>query len=214
MIRFKDRVQAGRMLAQKLEKYKDRQDVIVIGLPRGGVPTAFEVAIYLHAPLDVIVSRKIASPAQPEFALGALTQEGEPFFDERLLRMVGVSKEDLQMVVEAERKEAQRRLALYRGNRPPLDLTNKIAILVDDGIATGATMLATILFARASNAKKIVVAIPVSPPDSLEKIKKEADEVVCLDTPSVFWGVGGFYDSFFQTTDQEVIELINKVGAI
>lgn len=208
MIRFKDRADAGKKLALRLEKYKDRSDVVVIGLPRGGVITAFEVAKILQVPLDIIISRKIASPMQPELALGALTQEGVPIFDDRLLSLVGVSRESLQRVVEDEKKEIQRRLSLYRAQRSPLDLTGKIAILVDDGIATGATMLATILSARALHAKKIVVAVPISPPDSLEKIKKEVDEVICLDTPQIFFGVGGFYDSFVQTEDEEVINLL------
>jgi len=210
MIRFKDRADAGRRLASALSKYKNNPDAIVIGLPRGGVVPAFEVAKALNLPLDIIVSRKIASPAQPELALGALSQEGFTFFDENIMRMMSVTKEDLRPVVQTEKQKAKRRLKLYRGDRAPLDLENKIAILVDDGIATGATMMATILSARYLKAQKIVVAVPVSPPETLKKIEGEVDEVICLDTPSVFWGVGAFYDMFSQTEDSEVISLMNS----
>jgi len=208
MIRFKNRVDAGKKLLPYLEKYKDAPDAVVIGLPRGGVPPAAVIAKGLHLPLDIIVTRKIASPIQPELALGALTQEGVPLFDQKLLSMVGMTQAQLEPIVQAEKKEAQRRLELYRGDRSPLDLTDKIAILIDDGIATGSTMLATIISARALGAKKVVVAVPVCPPDSLKKIQKEADEVICLDVPDLFWGVGGFYDSFAQTEDDEVVTIL------
>lgn len=214
MIRFKDRKDAGIRLAAKLQKYKNNSDAIVIGLPRGGVVTAFEVARVLGLSLDIIVTRKIAYPSQPELALGALTQEGVPILDKNLMNMMGVTKQDLEIVIEVEKKESQRRIEHYRGNRSPLNLKEKIAIIVDDGIATGATMRAAIVSAVALKAKKIVIAIPVSPVESLEKIKKEVgvDEVVCLETPEPFWGVGGFYDSFIQTDDTEVVELINKIS--
>jgi len=209
-MKFKDRSDAGKKLVPKLKKYKNNPDAIVLGLPRGGVVTAFEVAKALHLPLDIIVTRKIASPMQPELALGALTQEGAPIFDDNLLAMVGVTKESLQPIVVAERKEAQRRLELYRGDRPPLDLENKIAIIVDDGVATGATMRAAIMSAKNMKAQKTVVAVPVSPPETVEKIKKEANEVICLYASEVFWGVGQFYDLFLQTEDEEVIELLGQ----
>jgi len=210
MIRFKDRADAGRKLVSKLLQYKNKPSAVVIGLPRGGVVTAFEVAKELNLPLDIIVSRKIASPAQPELALGALSQEGFTFFDEKIMRMMAVTKEELAPIVHAEKQEAKRRLKLYRGDLPPLDLENKVAILVDDGIATGATMMATILSARNLKAQKIIIAVPVSPPETLQKIKKEVDEVICLGTPSVFRGVGAFYDSFAQTDDNEVISLMKR----
>jgi len=213
MVRFKDRRDAGKKLVSKLEKYKNNPDAIVIGLPRGGVVTALEVAKALQLPLDIIVPRKIACPMQPELAVGALTQEGEPFFDEKLMRSMGVTKKDLQEVVQRERKEAARRIALYRENRPPLDLENKIAIIVDDGIATGATMLAAIKSAKNLGAQKIVAAVPVSPAESLKKIEKEVDEVIFLDTPAPFWGVGGFYDLFLQTEDDEVVAIMREFDA-
>lgn len=209
MIRFKDRFDAGKKLASKLEKYKNNKDAIIIGLPRGGVVTAYEVAKLLNLDLDIIVVRKIGAPMQPELALGALTQEGEPILDESLMRMVGVTKKDLEQIIDQEKIELQRRLDMYRGNKPSLDLENKIAILVDDGLATGATMLAAILSARNLKAKKIVVAVPVSPIATLKKIQKDVDEIVCLDTPEQFWGVGAFYDFFAQTEDDEVIRLLS-----
>jgi len=208
MVRFKNREDGGRKLVPRLEKYKNNPDAIVLGLPRGGVVTAYEVARQLNLPMDIIVTRKIASPMQPELALGALTQEGVAIFDENLLRMVGVAKKDLEPIVHAERIEGKRRLELYRGERSPLDLKNKIAIIVDDGIATGATMRAAIMSAKAMGAQKIVVAVPVSPADTLKKIKQEVDEVICLATPETFFGVGQFYDIFAQTEDEEVIELM------
>ena len=210
MVRFKNREDGGRKLVPRLEKYKNNPDAIVLGLPRGGVVTAYEVARQLNLPMDIIVTRKIASPMQPELALGALTQEGVAIFDENLLRMVGVAKKDLEPIVHAERIEGKRRLELYRGERSPLDLKNKIAIIVDDGIATGATMRAAIMSAKAMGAQKIVVAVPVSPADTLKKIKQEVDEVICLDTPETFFGVGQFYDVFAQTEDEEVIELMAR----
>ena len=210
MIKFKDRADAGRKLVAHLQHYKNNPNAIVIGLPRGGVVPAYEVAKALNLPLDIIVARKIASPAQPELALGAISQEGFTFFDQKLLNMMSLKKEGLKDVVYAQRPEAKRRLTLYRGNRAPLELENKIAILVDDGLATGATMMASITSARYLKAQKIVVAIPVSPPETLEKIKAEVDEIVCLATPSVFWGVGAFYESFAQVEDNQVISLMKS----
>ena len=209
-MRFIDRADAGRKLVPALEKYKDNKDAIVIGLPRGGVVNAYEVAKELHLPLDIIVVRKIGAPMQPELAVGALAQEGDVHLDDRIMNMVGVKQEDVVDIIADERQEAQRRLLLYRGDRSPLDLKNKIVIIVDDGLATGATMRAAILSARRMEAQKIVVAIPVSPKDTLKKIEAEADEVICLYTPEVFFGVGGFYDVFYQTEDEEVIDLLNK----
>ena len=207
---FIDRADAGRKLASLLGKYKDMQDAIVIGLPRGGVVNAYEVAKELNLPLDIIVVRKIGAPMQPELAVGAISQEGDVLLDHAIMNMVGVKEQDLQIIIEDEKQEAQRRLEVYRHDRSPLDLKNKIVILVDDGLATGATMRAAILSARSMGAQKVVVAIPVSPKDTLVKIEQEADEVICLYVPELFWGVGGFYDSFLQTQDEEVIDLLSK----
>ena len=152
----------------------------------------------------------VSAPRNPELAVGALTQEGDIVWNETLFKSLGLTVDDLANTIEEEKAEAARRLQVYRGNRLPLNLKNKIVILVDDGIATGATMRAAIASARAQEAKKIVVAVPVSPPEALKQIKKEADEVVCLHTSDVFLGVSAFYEVFAQTEDQEVIALFEK----
>jgi len=210
-MRFRDRSDGGKKLAVLLTMYKDHPDAIIIGLPRGGVVTAFEVAKVLNLPLDIIVPRKIGAPTNPELAVGALTQEGDIVWNETLFKSLGLTVDDLANTIEEEKAESARRLQVYRGNRLPLNLKNKIVILVDDGIATGATMRAAVASARVQGAKKIVVAVPVSPPEALKQIKKEVDEVVCLQTPEVFFGVGAFYEIFAQTEDQEVIDLLEKV---
>jgi len=210
MIRFKDRRDAGKQLVERLAQYKDNKNVVVLGLPRGGVVTAYEVAQHLRLPLDIIVTRKIGAPLQPELAVGAITQDGEPIFNEALMQQLGITKDDVAPIIEEEKKEAQRRLNTYRGQREPLDLTNKIALLVDDGIATGATMRAAIKTARTLGAQKIIVAVPVLPEQEVETFEREADELVYVTAPSFFTGVGMVYESFAQTTDDEVIDLLSR----
>ncbi|MFC1845528.1 phosphoribosyltransferase [Candidatus Dependentiae bacterium] len=210
MMKFKDRVDAGQQLVATLEKYRGDKEAIVIGLPRGGVVTAFEVATALGLDLDIIVTRKIGAPMQPELAVGALSQDGGQKLDYDLMTRLGLSEADLEPIIAAEQKELARRLSLYRQNREPLSLEGSVAIIVDDGIATGATMLAAIDSARTMGAKKIVVAVPVCPPDSLRKIEKVADELVCLFTPELFFGIGGFYQEFGQTSDEQVIQLLQQ----
>lgn len=207
---FKDRRDGGKKLAGKLMKYKDQKDVVVLGLPRGGVVTAAEVAKVLNVPLDIVVPRKIGHPDNPEFAIGALAEEGIPVMNESYLESYGVPQEYIDRTVEVEKKEAERRLKLYRGKRPPLDLKNKIAVLVDDGIATGATMRAAIVSARHKGAKKIVVAVPVTARDSKNRIARESDEFVAVHEPLFFGAVGAFYEEFGQTEDQEVIEIMKE----
>jgi putative phosphoribosyl transferase len=210
MLRFKDRVDAGKKLAQKLLSYQSDPTVMVVGLPRGGVVVAYEVAHLLQVPLDIIVPRKIGMPANPELALGAITQEGEPVWNEALIKSFHIHKEDLKDILEQEKREAARRLSLYRKSHLAQDFKNKTVILIDDGIATGATMRAAIAGIRAQGAKKIIVAVPVAPLEILEEIEKEADEIICLAVPRMFYGVGQFYDSFAQTTDEEVIALMQN----
>lgn len=208
-MKFKDRADAGKQLAQNLEQYLENKNIIVLGLPRGGVIPAFEVASALGLGLDIIVTRKIGAPMQPELAVGALTQDGQPMLNQDLIAKLSITRQDLEPIIAVEQQELQRRLKRYRGARPPLDLHGKIALLVDDGIATGATMLAAIKSARKLGAERIIVAVPVSPSDSLAKIKNEADEVVSLITPESFIGVGGFYQKFAQIEDEKVIDLLN-----
>lgn len=210
MTRFQDRADGGKQLAKHLLHYKNCQNALVIGLPRGGVVTAYEVAHELGLPLDLIVPRKIGAPLNPELAVGALTQEGDIIWNNSLMKSLGLHVSDLSSIIAAEKEEARRRLSLYRGNRPPLNIKDKIAILIDDGIATGATMRAAISSARKQKVKKIVVAVPVCPPDTLNEIKKEVDEVICLFSPERFFGIGAFYINFAQTTDEQVIDLMSK----
>jgi len=212
MVRFKDRIDGGKKLAMLLTSYTNNPNAIVIGLARGGVVTAYQVACLLHLPLDLIVPRKISAPNNPELAVGALTQEGGVIWNNALLKQLGLTETDLAENIEKEKKESTRRLTLYRKNRSPLNVKDKIVILVDDGMATGATMQAAIASVRFAGAKKIVVALPVASEQALKKIKKEADEVVYVLMPEDFWGVGSFYDHFAQTTDEEVITLMQSIA--
>lgn len=203
---FSDRVEAGQKLAKKLITYKEKSDVVIFALPRGGVVVGAEVAQTLHAPLDIVVPRKIGAPGNPEYAIGALTETGEAIFNEA--ERVQVDPKWLAMEMEKEKQEAQRRLKTYRGDRPPLDLARKTVIIVDDGIATGLTMRAAIASVRARGPAKIIVAVPVSARDSAEIIRREVDELVVLDLPVFFGAVGAFYEQFPQVEDHEVMQLL------
>lgn len=206
---FKDRQEGGQELIPKLEKYRNNNDTIVLGLPRGGVVTAFEISSALNLPLDIIVPRKISAPGAPELAIGAITEDGELILNEST-KEYKIDPEYLKSAIQTQKKEARRRIKAYRGNRPPLSLKNKIAIIVDDGVATGATIRAAIKSARKSQAKKVIVAVPVISQESFRIIKNEVDEIIFLDAPLFFGAVGAFYKKFSQTEDQEVIELLKK----
>ncbi len=206
---FKDRKDAGHQLAAKLVPYKNQPHCLILGLPRGGVVTAAETAAQLHLPLDIICARKVGAPHNPELAIGAVTETGEGYFNQELIDYLRVSSEFLKTAIDVEKKEAERRLKVYRQNRPPLDIENKNVILIDDGMATGATMKAAIKSVKAAGAAKIVVAVPVSAHETYEEVKQEVDECISLDIPSPFYAVGEFYQDFSQTTDEEVIELLS-----
>ncbi|MFC1609224.1 phosphoribosyltransferase [Patescibacteria group bacterium] len=206
---FRDRQEGGQKLISEIEKYKGNPNAIILGLPRGGVVTAFEISSALNLPLDIIAPRKISAPGAPELAIGAITEDGELILNESV-KGYKIDPKYLETETENQKKEAERRLKVYRGERPPLILKDKIAIIVDDGVATGATMRAAIRSAKKSQAKKIVVAIPVIAQDSLEIIKNEVDEMIFLDAPPLFGAVGAFYENFSQTEDAEVIQLLNK----
>ncbi len=210
---FKNRADAGRKLVPFLEHYKDNKNVIVIALPRGGIVTGYEIARELNVPLDIVVPRKIGAPMQEELAIGALTQDGNIMLNEVAMAKLGIKQTDIQATIEKEMQEAQRRLKTYRGDRPPLDLQDKIVLLVDDGIATGFTMRAAIESVRARGAKKIIIVVPVAPPDTVNQLLRVVDDVVCLAQPKPFGAISRFYQDFGQTTDQEVIELLQKIGA-
>lgn len=206
---FEDRRDAGKQLARVLKEYEGKKDTVAIGLPRGGVITAAVVAEELNLPLDIVVPRKIGAPGHEEFALGALCEEGNTILDQSTVDYLQVSKEYLDAKIAEEKAEAQRRLKKYRGNRPPLDLKGKTAILIDDGIATGSTMRAAIASAKRKGAKKVVVAVPVTARDSAKTISSEADELIYLDAPLFFDAVGRFYNTFEQTEDGEVVEIMS-----
>lgn len=205
---FQDRRDAGQKLVPNLEKYKGRQDLLVMGLARGGVITAYEVAKGLELPLNVIVVRKIGAPDNEELAIGAITESGEGIFNEHLIGLLGVSPDYIKREIERQKKIAKERLALYRGKCPSPDIKGKTVILVDDGIATGASMRVAIKAVKTAGAAKIILAVPVAAPDSLRALEKEVDEVVCLSTPSYFLAVGSFYRVFNQTADAEIVELL------
>lgn len=204
---FSDRVEAGRELAARLN-YLHGQDIVVLGLPRGGVPVAFEVAKKLNAPLDVIVVRKLGVPFQPELAMGAVGEDGVLVTNDEVVRMANISHDEFALVEARERVEVERRAKRFRGDQPALSLSGRIAILVDDGIATGSTAQAACKVARAHGAMKVLLAVPVGPADTIELLKKDADEVICLQIPQTFFAVGEWYQNFSATSDEEVIDIL------
>jgi putative phosphoribosyl transferase len=210
--RFRDRVEAGRLLAEQLRDYAGRDDVIVLALPRGGVPVGFEVAKALGAPLDVFVVRKVGLPGQEELAMGAIATGGVLVLDQHLIQMLGIGQEQLDRAVAAEMRELERREAAYRGDRDPPDLEGKTVILVDDGLATGATMQAAAIAVRRRNPARIVVAVPVAAAETCDAFRDVVDEVICGVTPRPFHAVGLWYDDFSQTTDEEVRELLARAA--
>ncbi len=208
---FTDRAAAGRQLASHLQQYRGRTDVLVLGVPRGGVPVAFEVARFLEAPLDVMIVRKLGAPYQPEFALGAIASGGITIANNDAPQRSEDSPAMAEILAE-ERKELKRRERSYRAGCPAIATGNRIVILVDDGAATGTSMLAAVRAVRKLDAKKIIVALPVASMEACDMLRKEADEVVCLSTPASFSAVGSWYADFDQTTDQEVIDLLAHAG--
>jgi putative phosphoribosyl transferase len=206
---FVDRVTAGRELAALLGQYKHQPDVLVLGLPRGGLPVAFEIAQALHAPLDVMIVRKLGAPGQPELAIGAVASGGVTVINEDVLAAFE-DFEAIERVQAMERLDLERRERAYRGGRPPLTAKGRTVILVDDGAATGATMLAAVRAVRKLEAKKVVVALPVASTAAYEMLSREADEVICVSVPPGFYAVGQWYIDFTQTTDEEVRELLAR----
>ena len=209
---YRDRTDAGRQLATELQEYAGRQDVIVLALPRGGVPVAFEVAAALRAPLDVFIVRKLGVPGHEEYAMGAIATGGVRVLDERVLRSVGVTRDELDAVTAAEQRELERREHRYRGDRGPPDVANRTAILVDDGLATGSTMRAAVAALREERAARVVVAVPIAPPETCDAFRDIADAIVCARTPEPFYAVGLWYEDFSQTTDDEVRDLLRRAG--
>ncbi len=208
MAKFLDRREAGQLLAAKLATLKEQGAVIVLGIPRGGVVVADQVARALDAPLDVFITRKIGAPFNHELALGAVASDGTVFLDQGLIHQLHIPR----ILVEHERnkqlREIERRVARYRGNRPPLAVANKIVILVDDGIATGATTITALRALRKQNPQRMILAVPVAPRPSLPILRAECDELVVLASPEPFVAVGLFYEDFGQVTDDEVVEIL------
>jgi predicted phosphoribosyltransferase len=208
---FANRTEAGHLLAEKLIKYADRDDVIVLGLPRGGVPVAYEVAKRLSAPLDVFIVRKLGVPGFEELAAGAIASGGVRVLNEDVMRAIPHADEAIESVTARETAELKRREHEYRNGRPAPELRDRVVILIDDGLATGATMRAAVKALRQSGATKIVVAVPVSPPDTCREIEQDADETICLSTPQFFQAVGQYYEDFSQTSDDDVRELLSAM---
>jgi putative phosphoribosyl transferase len=207
---FRNRAEAGYLLAQKLMTYAYRPDVWVLGLPRGGVPVAFEVAKALQVPMDIWLVRKLGVPTQKELAMGAIAMGGVRVLNHEVVRWLGISDAVIDKVAAQEQQELERRNQVYRSNRPAPDLRNRTIILVDDGLATGSTMHAAIASLRVRQPDRIVVAVPIAPSSIYRDFKYEVDEIVCLQTPESFYAIGAWYVDFSQTTDQEVRALLEQ----
>lgn len=208
--RFKDRRDAGRRLAAKLAKYEREPDVIVLALPRGGVPVAYEVAEALAAPLDVFLVRKLGVPGHEELAMGAIASGGIRVRNDDVIRALHLDEETLDAVASRERGRLHEHELSYRGERPRPSVHGRTVILVDDGLATGASMHAAVQALNEDHPRRLVVAVPVAPPETCEAIRTEVDEIVCAVTPPAFYGIGRWYDEFLQTTDEEVRELLGR----
>lgn len=213
MRRLTDRRAAGRLLAEKLRAYADQEDIVVLGLPRGGVVVAFEVAKALNAPLDVLLVRKLGAPGQEELAFGAIASGGVRVMNEDVVRAFDLSQAQIEAVIAREQAELERRARAYRGESPPPELEGKTVIVVDDGLATGASMRTALRSLRAHGLKRLILAVPVAPASTCAAMANEADEAICLMTPEPFYAIGQWYEDFSQTSDQEVVELLHEASS-
>jgi predicted phosphoribosyltransferase len=214
MTLFKDRREAGCRLAKKLIDYRKQGNVIVLALPRGGLPIGFEIAKQIEARLDVFLVRKLGAPQQPELAMGAIASGGITVMNAEVLRMLNLSDEAVNQVIEEEKRELQRRQKVYRGDQPFPDLNGKVAILVDDGIATGATMKVAVKAIRSRVPDRMVVAVPVGPKSTCDALRDWVDESVCLETPVSFQAIGQWYADFSQLDDQDVRDYLETASAL
>ena len=205
---FRDRVEAGKKLANALLKY-GKEQAIVLAIPRGGVILGYEVASLLNLPFDILIPRKIGAPKQKEMAIGAVTEDGTSIFNDRLIRSLKIDDEYIKKEIEIQIKEIKRRNGIYK--KKNIFLNNKIIILIDDGVATGATLKAAILSLKKCDIKSLIIAVPVGPKDTIYELEKLVDEVICLSSPHPFFAVGEFYKDFNQITDREVIKLLAKI---
>ena len=211
-VKFRDRAEAGRMLADALAFLKGKKDVVVLAIPRGGVPVAKEVADRIGAPLDLVITRKIGAPGQPELAVGAVSQEGEMITNPELVKMLNVSEAYLKEESARQVEEIRNRMKKYRGTRPYPKLAGKTVVVVDDGIATGSTIRAAVMSVKRMNAAEVILAAPVGPSDAIRELSKVADRVVCLSTPEAFYAIGEFYAEFEQVEDEEVKEIMRAAA--
>jgi putative phosphoribosyl transferase len=205
-----NRTIAGKELAQALQNYKDQENVIVLALPRGGVPVAFEIAQELNAPLDLMIVRKLGTPHYPELAMGAIASNNIRVLNPQVIYSYDISEAQIEEVEKIERQELERRAVAYRGDRPYPDLGDKIVIIVDDGLATGATMNAAIDAVRLQNPRSIIVAVPVAPPDSINALRQKVDEVICPLQPTQLSSIGQWYEDFSQISDETVTKLLSQ----
>ena len=207
---FRDREDAGQQLAKQLEAYADTEDVVVLGIPRGGVPVAFEIAHALHLPLDIFLARKLGVPGQEELAFGAIAAGDGRFLDQRIIDATGISDEQIEQITQATKAKLEERAVLYRGDRPPLRVDGRTVILVDDGVATGASIYAALRALRHLKPKKLVIAAPVAPRSTTDWLRSPADDLVVLYAPEHFYAVGRFYERFSQVSDEKVVDLLRR----
>lgn len=212
-MRFEDRHDAGRQLAAKLTAYRGQPDLLVLALPRGGMPVGYEVAQALDAPLDIFIVRKLGVPGHEEMAMGAIASGGTRVLNQEVVRQLGISEEMLRAVVEREQRELERREQAYRDGSPPPEIRDKTVILVDDGLATGASMLAAARALRQHQPRRVIVAVPVAAEATCDTFRDEVDAVVCAMTPEPFYAVGLWYEDFSQTSDDEVRDLLTRARA-
>jgi putative phosphoribosyl transferase len=212
MVPFKDRRDAGRKLAQKLSAYAGQQNGLILALPRGGVPVAYEVALTLNIPLDIFIVRKLGVPGREELAFGAIASGGIRVLNSDVVRMLSIPDEVINFVAKRELQELQRRESIYRGDRSSLEFRDHTVILIDDGLATGASMRAAVAGLRSQNPARVVIAVPAAAPETCEAFKAEVDEVICAITPELFYGVGRWYEDFSQVTDEEVRVLLEEAN--
>jgi predicted phosphoribosyltransferase len=211
---FRDRTEAGRLLAEKLREYANRSDVVVLALPRGGVPVAFEVARALNAPLDVFVVRKLGVPGHEELAMGAIASGGVRVLNQDVLQALGISRGVVDLVAEREQRELQRREREYRDGRAPVDIRDRTVILVDDGLATGSSMRVAAIALKQKGPAEIIAAVPVGAPETCAQFESEVDKVVCAAAPEPFRAVGEWYRDFSQTSDEEVRDLLSEAARL
>ena len=207
---FRNRTDAGLQLAQRLSSFAGRADITVLGIPRGGVVVAFEIAQALHSPLDVFLSRKLGVPGHEELAFGAVSAGDGRYLDRQVIRAARVTPQQIESVTESVQAALAQRAALYRRDRPPLQIEGRAVILIDDGIATGASIYAAISALRQMNPARLILAVPVAPPSTCAWLKTQVDQLICLHEPENFYAVGQFYDQFTQVTDDEVIHLLRR----